>query len=309
MKAAQLIIGPEGPILKLADIPMPVAGVGEVLVEIHAAGVTPSELSWYPTTHDKSGGVREHAVPAHEFSGVVAHVGEGVVDLAVDDQVYGMSDWFADGATAEFCVTVPHSLAPKPANSSHAEAAAVPIGALTAMQGLFDRAKLQAGERVLIHGGAGAVGVFAVQLAKLHGAEVIATASRRHAEFLQGLGVAQVIDYREQAFDEVLSDIDVVFDCVGGDTLRRSWSVLRDGGRLITIAADSEGTQDDRTKAAFFIVEPNRQQLVEVAQLLDAGKLQVFVDAEVSLADASIAYAGKAERRYGYGKVVVLPRL
>ena len=116
------------------------------------------------------------AVPGHEFSGVVAEVGAGVTGFLAGDAVYGMNDWFADGATAEFCVTQASSVAQKPATRSHVEAASVPIGALTAWQGLFDRAKLKAGERVLVHGGAGAVGVFAVQLAKRHGAEVIATA-------------------------------------------------------------------------------------------------------------------------------------
>ena len=309
MRAAQLTGGPERPELKITDVPTPVPGKDEVLVKVYAAGVTPSELIWYPTTHDKSGNTRQFAVPGHEFSGVIAQAGVSVKDFAAGDEVYGMSDWFEDGATAEFCVTVPSSLARKPANCSYAETAAVPIGALTAMQGLFDRANLQPGERLLVHGGAGAVGLFAVQLAKLHGAEVIATASSRHAEFLKGLGAALVIDYREQAFDEVLSHIDVVFDCVGGETLSRSWKVLGPAGRLVTIAADSEGTRDERAKAAFFIVEPNQQQLVEVAQLLDAGKLRVFVDAEVPLSDAPPAYAGKVLRKNGYGKVVVLPRL
>jgi NADPH:quinone reductase-like Zn-dependent oxidoreductase len=295
--------------LVLVDVPRPVPGDGDVLVEVHAAGVTPTELIWYPTIHTKDGRVRVKAIPGHEFSGVIAEAGAHVEWLAVGDEVYGMSDWFADGATAEFCVTTSSMLVRKPERSSHAEAAAVPIGALTAIQGLFDKAKLQAGERVLIHGGAGAVGVFAIQLARSHGAEVITTASRRHAGFLKGLGAGQVIDYKEEAFDEILHDIDVVFDCVGGETLNKSWSVLRAGGRLVTIAAGSEGTQDERTKEAFFIVEPDQQQLTEVARLLDAGKLHVFVDAEVPLAGAPAAYAGKAERRNGYGKVVVAPRL
>ena len=147
-----------------------------------------------------------------------------------------MNDWFADGATAEFCAGAA-GIAPKPKHLSHAESAAVPIGALTAWQGLVDRAKIREGERVLVHGGAGAVGVFAVQIARLHGAEIIATASRRNADFVAKLGAQTVIDYAATPFEQRAKDVDVVFDCVGGDTLRRSWSVLKPGGRMVTIAA------------------------------------------------------------------------
>ena len=135
-------------------------------MQVKAAGVTPTEFLWYPTTHALDGSVRHGAIPGHEFSGVIEELGEGVDPALKDTEVYGMSDWFAEGSTAEYCITVPASLAPKPANLTHTEAASVPIGALTAWQGLIDRAKHQAGERILIHGGSGAVGVYAIQLAK-----------------------------------------------------------------------------------------------------------------------------------------------
>jgi NADPH:quinone reductase-like Zn-dependent oxidoreductase len=238
----------------------------------------------------------------------VDQVGAGVQGLSAGEEVFGMNDWFADGATAEYCVSVPPSLARKPAGLSHAEAAVAPIGALTAWQGLFDRAKLVAGERVLVHGAAGAVGIFAVQLAGLHGAEVVVTASGRHTGFLRQLGAVEVIDYATQSFETLVHDVDVVFDAVGGDTLARSWSVLKPGGRLVTIAAEGETTNDPRVKAAFFIVEPNREQLTKVASLLGEGKLRAFVDAEVPLAEAPAAYAGKVQRQHGYGKVAILPQ-
>ena len=217
-----------------------------------------------------------------------------------------LNDWFADGATAEYCVTLPASIARMPAALSLVEAAAVPIGALTAWQGLLDRAKLQAGERVLVHGAAGAVGVFAVQLAHLHGAEVIATASARHKEFVAQLGANRVIDYKNEAFEQMVRDVDVVFDAVGGETLAHSWGMLKSSGRLLTIAAGNEDTDDQRTKDAFFIVEPNQQQLIEVGELLSTGRLRVFVDAQVPLDNAAAAYAGKIERKHGYGKVVIV---
>jgi len=216
-----------------------------------------------------------------------------------------MNDWFSDGATAEYCVTRPASVAPKPAQLTHVEAASVPIGALTAWQGLFDRAKLQAGERVLVHGGAGAVGLFAIQLARLHGAHVTATASARNHGFVAQLGAGQIIDYQAAPFEKKLRDMDVVFDTVGGETLERSWSVLKRGGRMITIAADSEATADDRVKQAFFIVEPNREQLIRVGDLLDAGRLRTAVDAVLPLREAAAAYTGTVKERRGRGKLVV----
>jgi NADPH:quinone reductase-like Zn-dependent oxidoreductase len=216
-----------------------------------------------------------------------------------------MNDWYADGATAEFCLTVPLSIAAKPARLTDEEAAAVPIGALTASQGLFDRAKLQAGERVLIHGGAGGVGLFAVQLAHLHGAHVIATASTHTIDFVAQLGADEVIDYKQSRFEDVVRDVDVVFDTVGGETFENSWRVLKPKGRMITIAADIEGSKDPRAKESFFIVEPNQKQLIETGKLLDDGALKTFVKATVPLADAAAAYAGTVPKKLAYGKVVI----
>jgi NADPH:quinone reductase-like Zn-dependent oxidoreductase len=216
-----------------------------------------------------------------------------------------MNDWFADGATADYCINSSSSVAVKPSRLSHLEAASVPIGALTAWQGLFERAKLQAGERILIHGGSGAVGVFAIQLARRAGAYVATTASVRNVDFLSQLGADEVIDYRTDRFEDRARDLDVVFDAVGGETLKRSWSLLRSRGRMVTIAADSEGTDDERIEKAFFIVEPNQKQLTEISRLLDAGELQCFVDAVVPFARASDAYCGTIEERRGRGKMVL----
>ena len=177
MMAMQVNNADQGPVLMPVELKTPEVGLGEILVHVRAAGVTPTELLWYPTTHTKSGTARTRAVPGHEFSGVIAATGKGVEDFEVGDEVYGMNDWFADGATAEFCTTLPQNVARKPATLSHEAAASVPVGALTSWQGLIDRAKLQPGERVLVHGGAGAVGLYAVQLAHIRGARVITTVS------------------------------------------------------------------------------------------------------------------------------------
>lgn len=305
MKVMRVADSAPMPLLVADNIPEPRPAAGELLIRVHAAGVTPTELLWYPTSHSQTGGPRSRAVPAHEFSGTVAALGAGTEGFQAGQEVYGMNDWFWDGALAEYCITQPGWVAPKPARLTHVEAASVPIGALTAWQGLYERANLQAGECVLIHGGAGAVGVFAIQLARLRGAHVVATASARNLDFVSRLGADEVIDHRAARFEERVRDVDVVFDTVGGDTLDRSWSVLKPGGRLITIAAGSQQTGDGRIKQAFFIVEPSQQQLREMARLLEAGSLRPVVDAVLPLADASTAYAGQVSQRRGRGKLVV----
>jgi NADPH:quinone reductase-like Zn-dependent oxidoreductase len=169
---------------------------------------------------------------------------------------------------------------------------------------LFERAKLQSGEHLLVHGGAGAVGAFVIQLARRRGAYVTATASAGNAEFVRGLGADQVIDYRAVPFEEEVREVDVVFDGVGGETLRRSWGVLKGSGRLVTIAAESEATPDERSRQAFFIVRPDRRQLLEVGGMLDRGELRAVVDTVLPFSRAGAAYSGKVERS-GRGKVVV----
>jgi NADPH:quinone reductase-like Zn-dependent oxidoreductase len=292
MKSWRLTDSEQNPKIIETDVPLPKPREGEVLVRVHAAGITPTEVLWSPTWRTKNGENRTGAVLSHEFSGEIAETGE---------EIYGMNDWFADGALAEYCVTQPAWIAPKPRHLSHAEAASVPIGALTAWQGLFDRAKLQPRERVLIHGGAGGVGIFAIQLAHSRGAHVITTVSARNSEFVTELGANEVIDYKASPFENKARDIDVVFDTVGGDTLRRSWDILKPNGRLVTIAADAETPPDERTKQAFFIVEPSRQQLLEI------GNLRPVVDTVLPFSQASDAYTGNVKKQ-GRGKLVVAVR-
>jgi NADPH:quinone reductase-like Zn-dependent oxidoreductase len=287
-----------GPALVAADLPEPQPSADEVLIRVCAAGVTPTELGWFPTKQAKDGAPRKGAVPSHEFSGVIAGLGRNVRGFEVGQEVYGLNDWFADGATAEFCVTQPGSIALKPASLTHEESATVPIGALTAWQGLLERTRIKPGERVLVHAAAGSVGIFAVQLAHLHGAHVIATASSRNLKLVAELGAAEVIDYQSTRFEEQTGKVDVVFDGVGGETLDRSWGMLRPGGRLVTIV-------DDRNKDIFFIVEPNQKQLIEVAELLDAGKIKTFLGPVVPMAEASSVYEADTPKTGKHGKVVV----
>jgi NADPH:quinone reductase-like Zn-dependent oxidoreductase len=263
----------------------------EILIQVSAVGVTPTEKLWYTTKHYADGTARSKAIPGHEFSGTVEGLGAEVTGYNLGDAVFGFNDWFADGATAEFCVTKPSNLSPKPSCLSHIEAASAPIGVLTAWQGLHLRAKLQKGERVLIHGGAGAVGLFAVQLAMWHGAHVIATSSEANIDFVKQLGADEVIDYRKRRFEEA-GVVDVIFDTVGGETLDRSWDLLNPGGRLVTIAADAESTTDPRVKNAFFIVEQDGEQLASLSKLFDSGAVKAFVKAELPMEEADHAYSG-----------------
>jgi NADPH:quinone reductase-like Zn-dependent oxidoreductase len=302
MKAVRLHVRADPPAFRYEDAPKPEPGEGEVLVRVHAAAVTPTELAWVPTWTTRTNEPRPlPIIPGHEFSGELCALGPGVTDLAQGDAVFGLNDWFRDGAQADYCVARAADVAPKPRSVDHVRAAVVPISALTAWQGLIERAHLAAGQRVLIHGASGGVGVFAVQLARWRGARVIGTASASNLDFVRGLGADEMIDYRAQRFDDVVRDVDVVFDTVGGETLARSWGVLKSGGTLITIAASEERAQAQRVREAFFIVEANRTQLEEVARLIDAGELRPVVGAVFPLAGASQAY----EYKPAHGKVVL----
>ena len=268
-----------------------------MLVQVYATAITPTEFDWYPTFHSPEGGRRAFPIIlGHEFSGVVEAIGTEGRGVQVGDRIYGLSDWFIDGAQAEYCLTVPANIAPKPVTLEHTQAAAVPISALTAWQALMVRAQLSAGQRVLIHGAAGAVGIFAVQLARRQGAHVIATASAANTDFVKALGADEVIDYQHTPFETVVADVDVVLDTVGGATRNRSWGMLRKGGRLVTIAADAEGSKERRVHDAFFIVEPNRDQLMDISRLIDAGVLRPVIGAVFSMVNVQKAYEQKPVR-------------
>jgi NADPH:quinone reductase-like Zn-dependent oxidoreductase len=302
MKAVRLHerTGPAGFVYEDAPVPQPRAG--EILVRVHAAAVTPTELDWAPTWTTASGEPRSFPIIlGHEFSGEVAAVGPGVTDLSKGDAVFGLNDWFHDGAQAEYCLARASDVAPKPSSVDHVRAAVAPISALTAWQGLIERAHLDAGERVLIHGASGGVGIFAVQLAHWCGAVVAGTASGRNLDFVRCLGAAEVVDYRAERFEDVVRDVDVVFDTVGGETLARSWAMLKPGGRLVTVAASEEQAREPRDRDAFFIVTPNRAQLAGIARMIDADEIQPIVGAAFPLDHARQAY----ECEPAHGKVVL----
>lgn len=267
--------GAEPETLRVETVPVPAPATGEVLVEVHAAAITADELTWPE---------EQPFIPAHDLSGVVTEVGSGVDRFGAGDAVYGLIGFDRQGAAAEY-VTVPAAdLAAKPTSVDHRSAAAVPLGALTAWQALVDHADVQPGQHVLIHGGSGGVGVYAIQLAAHLGANVTATASPKSLDFVRDLGATTVIDYTTP-FETQVSNVDVVVDMVGDSTMSRSYQVLNPTGRLIAIAAS-----DDNPRATFFIVEPNADQLTTLAGLIDQGALRPVVGETFPLEDTRTAF-------------------
>jgi NADPH:quinone reductase-like Zn-dependent oxidoreductase len=282
--------GPEQLVFEVAPRPIPYAD--DVLVEVHAAGITPSELTWPSSFVDADGRSRLPAIPSHEVSGVVAAVGESPAGLAVGDAVYGLTDLWRDGAAAEFQLVRSSELAPKPASLDHVHAAAIPLSGLTAWQALHDHGQLSKGQRVLIHGAAGGVGSFAVQLARTAGAEVSTTAAAADRGFLRAIGADEILDYRAEPFEERVREIDLVIDTVGGSVLERSFAVTRRGGTVVSLVEppDSRLAADHEVHTAYFVVQPNRDQLIALAELVDQGSLRAEVMEVFELASAREAF-------------------
>ena len=290
--------GPEE--LRLERAPRPVPGPDEVLVEVRAASITPGELDWdatWTTALDDSGAPRLPIVPSKELSGVVAGTGE---------EVYGLIPFNRDGAAAQYVAVPSAVLAPKPPELDHVHAAALPLAGLTAWQGLVTHGGLERGQRVLVHGGAGGVGAFAVQVAAALGASVTATAAAQDAAFVRELGAEQVVDYAAERFEDVVAEIDLVFDTVGpaGGTQDRSWQVLKPGGVLVSVAAPPAANGPGGARGVFFVVEPDRAGLEQLSRLVAEGRLTVAVSATRPLAETAAAYADLA-RPHRRGKIVL----
>ncbi|MFF4255480.1 NADP-dependent oxidoreductase [Streptomyces sp. NPDC001663] len=297
--------GPEQLVYEVA--PRPVPGPDEVLVAVRSASITSGELTWDATWTDSldgTGSSRVPIVPAKEVSGQVAELGAQVSELSVGDEVFGLIPFTRDGAAAEFTAVPAQVLAVKPPALSHDGAAALTLAGLTAWQGLVRHGGLTAGGRVLVHGGAGGVGSFVVQIAAALEASVTATASAEDAEFVRELGAEHVVDYASERFEDQVKDVDLVFDTVGGDSQTRSWRVLRPGGVLVSIVAPPDTSRAGEARGVFFVVEPDRAGLTELARLFESGRLTPRIDRVVPLSDAAAAYAA-LEREHRRGKVVL----
>ncbi|MGV9273715.1 NADP-dependent oxidoreductase [Streptomyces griseosporeus] len=279
--------GVEG--LALEELPPPHAAENDVVVRVHAAGFTRGELDWPATWTDRAGRDRTPSVPGHEVSGVVTELGYGTTGLTVGQRVFGLADWTRNGSLAEYVAVEARNLAPLPADIDHTTAAALPISGLTAWQGLFDHARLATGQTVLIHGAAGAVGSLAVQLAREAGARVVGTGRAADRDVALALGAHAFLDLGADRLEDI-GQVDVVFDVIGGDVLDRSAALVRPGGTLVTIAHPPKVRPQDG-RALFFVVEPDRTRLADLAQRVRDGRLSVRVGAVRPLAEAADAFA------------------
>ena len=266
--------------------------IGDVLVKVAACGITHTELYW-PIWTCSSGHKRASIVPGHEFSGVIAALGWGTAGLAVGDEVFGLIDAYRDGAAAEYIAIEARDVAPKPRTVDHIHAAAVPRAGLTAWQALFDHGRLSKGQTVVIHGAGGAVGSTAVQLARWAGAEVIGTGRSRSRSLATELGADRYLALDEEGLDEAAGQADLVFDTIGGDVLAGSAALLKPGGTLVSVAAAPPADREDIT-TLYFVQHPSREQLTELARLVDGGHLRPQVGGVYPLADAAQAYSAKA---------------
>jgi NADPH:quinone reductase-like Zn-dependent oxidoreductase len=278
--------GPE--VLVHEEVPIPQPEPGELLVRVKAAAVNP--VDW----KIREGRLREmlpHRLPlimGWDVSGVVEAIGPGVTRFRAGNEVFSRPDILRDGTYAEYVVIRESEAAFKPVSVDHLHAAAIPLAGITAWKSLIEAAEVGPGQRVLIHGAAGGVGCFAVQLAKYRGAHVIATASDHNHDYLHRLGADELVDYRNGRFENVVNDVDVVFDTIGGDTQERSWQVLKKGGILVSIVSPppAETATAHGVLQAFVFIQPDAAVLAELAKLVDAGKLRPFVEVVLPLAEA-----------------------
>jgi NADPH:quinone reductase-like Zn-dependent oxidoreductase len=281
--------------VRLEQVPTPSPAEGELLIRVRAAAITRDELTWPEG--------RLPATPSYEFSGEVVALGVLASDFAVGDAVYGMALFDHDGAASQYFAAPQAVFARKPASVDDAAAAAVPLPALSAWQALFDHGLLESGQRVLVHGAAGAVGHFAVQLARRAGAHVIATASSHNLEAAREVGADEVVD-RATPYEASLTPVDLVFDAAGGDAAERSASLVRPGGRLVSII--SEPAETSGITSTFFIVEPNRDELDQITELIESGGLRLTPHDDFPLEGATAAFEASLDRSHR-GKVVFSP--
>lgn len=289
--------------LKLEQIPRPVPGEGEVLVRVHAAGVNP--VDW----KIRSGWAKSlftatfPYVPGADLAGIVEAVGPGVTSFQPGQAVFGRS---SQGSYTEYALAPANALALKPESLSFDEAATIPIGATTAWQGIFDHGNLQPGQRVLILGGAGGVGLFAIQFARWKGAHVITTTSTGNVEYVRSLGAETVIDYTRTHVEDVVHDVDLVFDTVGGQALETVWPTLKRGGILVTVAGQPDQAKADEfgVRTARFSATVSSELLSTFARLIDEGHVKVTIEKVFPLDEANKAHE-LSESGHGRGRIVL----
>ncbi|MGB9112940.1 MAG: NADP-dependent oxidoreductase [Acidimicrobiales bacterium] len=291
-------------VLRYGEIPMPALCIGDVLVRVEAASFTPTELEWPSTGVDRSGREKLPVVPGHEVSGTVIGLGYGTTGLAVGDEVFGLTDWYRDGSLAEYVAVEERDLARKPATLDHVDAAAIALAGLTAWQALFVHARLEAGQQVMILGAGGGVGAIAVQLARTGGVGVIGAGRATARELVLELGAERFVDIENESVD-VAGKVDAVFDLVGGEHLRSSVRVVRDGGTVVS-AVEAITPSPAGVNAVFFVVEPDRTQLSELGGRVANGAVRAVLGQVGALRDGVDIWAAKVAGAVP-GKFVLRP--
>jgi NADPH:quinone reductase-like Zn-dependent oxidoreductase len=290
--------------MTLVERPEPQAAINDVVVEVHASGFVHTELGWPSTWTDRVGRDRTPTIPGHELAGVVTALGYGTTGLSVGQRVVGLTDWYRDGTLAE-CMTVEaRNLAPLPGDVDFAVGASLPISGLTAWQGLIDHGRLRAGQSVLVHGAAGAVGSMVAQLAREFGAFVIGTGRAADRQTALDFGANEFVDLDNDVLEDA-GKVDLVFDVIGGDIGKRSARLVRAGGTLVSIVGPSEARPDDGL-AIDFVVESDRVQLLEIVQRVRDGRLRTNIGTVATLDDAVAAF-NPTERRKGKTIIRVRP--
>jgi NADPH:quinone reductase-like Zn-dependent oxidoreductase len=289
--------------VKLVEHPEPQAAINDVVVQVHAAGFTGDELSWPSTWTDRAGRDRTPSIPGHELAGVVTALGYGTTGLSIGQRVFGLTDWYRDGALAEYVAVEARNLAPLPGDVDFTQGAALVMSGLTAWQGLFEHGRLQAGQSVLVHGAAGVVGSMATQLARAAGAYVIGTGRAAARQTALDFGAQEFFDLDSDALEDGVK-VDLVFDAIGGDIVKRSAGLIRAGGTLVTITGPIDA-QPAGGVTIDFVVEPNRAQLNEIVRRMRDGQLRTNVGDVLTLDEAVAAFKGTERHK---GKTIIRVR-
>jgi NADPH:quinone reductase-like Zn-dependent oxidoreductase len=274
--------------VKLVERPEPQAAINDVVVQIRAAGFTGDELTWPSTWTDRVGRDRTPTIPGHELAGVVRAIGYGTTGFSIGQRVFGLTDWYRDGTLAEYVAVEARNLAPLPGDIDFTKGAALTMPGLTAWQGLFDHGRLQAGQTVLVHGAAGVVGSMASQLAREAGAYVIGTGRAAGRQTALDFGAQEFVDLEKDTLEDV-GEVDLVFDVLGGDIVKRSVGVIRPGGTLVTVTGPTEARPAGGLTIDFVVVS-DRAQLTEVARRLRDGRLRPNIGKVAALDDAVPAF-------------------
>jgi NADPH:quinone reductase-like Zn-dependent oxidoreductase len=282
--------------MTLVERPEPQAAINDVVVQVHASGFVGTELEWPSTWTDRLDRNRTPSIPGHELAGVVTALGYGTRGLSVGQRVFGLADWYRDGSLAEYVAVEARNLAPLPRDVDFTAGASLPISGLTAWQGLFDHGRLQAGQRVIAHGAAGAVGSMVTQLAREFGAYVIGTGRAADRQPALDFGANEFVDLATEALEGV-GQVDLVFDLIGGEIGKRSARLVRAGGTLVSIVGPSEARPAD-AQAIDFVVEADRAQLGEIVRRVQDGRLRTNIGTVAPLADA-VAALNPTERMKG----------